>query len=108
MPIKGWYSDNRKTTKLSDGRRYAHIPKWFRNGRMGKNYRIDNAHEILFSEHVNGSGEQSFNGSTRWPHLEIHINFCEGEESLRYDVAQEIAKLINQLLPKEDENENKE
>jgi len=97
IPPRNW--------ELQDSNSEYRRTKWSRRGRFGKKYLVDNCHEIEFSEHINGSGSQTMNGSKRWPTLNIKISFLEGDERMRFIMAEKIAELINEILPTPTERE---
>lgn len=78
-------------------------------GIVGNNYPINNAHKIEKHYNINGSSsslrtnnsKNPFGGAEKWPVVDAHIGFQEGEESKRDLFAEKLKNFIEDFFNKE-------
>ena len=75
-----------------------HEVNFIREGRVGCNTKLDNAHRIRKTTNVNGSGGHHFGGAKEWPVVECHVGFQEGQQALADELAEELTLVLNQFL----------
>lgn len=69
--------------------------KWSRDGLLGRNCDMQNAHTVEQHYNYNGSGDAAFGGSHHWPVVSCKVSFVEGEESRAALFASRIRRLID-------------
>lgn len=68
--------------------------KYVAEGKIGKDYVCENAHEISLIHNYNGSSLESFGGVKEWPVVKIEISFQEGKESEAINYLNKIMNLL--------------
>jgi hypothetical protein len=61
------------------------------------NERCNNGVEIQNKWHYNGSGETAFGGAKQWPHIDLSISLCGGEEKLAEKIVDDLKKFVEVL-----------
>lgn len=80
---------------------------WSRDGLLGHNCDMPNAHTVEQHYNYNGSGGAAFGGANQWPVVSCKVSFVVGEEKRAAHLAERLRRLINaEFGSSEGENED--